>query len=334
MIRKGIAEFIGTALLVIFGCGTVVALNTYMTNMGSIALPFMLLAMALAFGLTLTALVYTIGKVSGCHVNPAVSIACLIDGRMNAVECISYIICQFLGSCLGAEVLVLIFNSNSSLGTNGYGELSALSSVTTLPVALAVEIILTFVFVLVVLSTTKKENNYAGIVIGLTLTLVHIFGLPFTGTSVNPARSFGPAVLAGGTAFEQVWVFIVGPIIGGILAALFYRFVISPSETEKATLEENTETEEDTDDEEFVEVEEDDESTDSEDDFDEDSEDEKDSLDEDSEDDDESVEDEDSDSKDEDTDEEDTDSEEKVEVAPKKPRKAKTKSSKSNKKDK
>jgi len=233
MIRKGIAEFVGTALLVILGCGTVAALNTYMTNLGSIALPFLLLAMALAFGLTLTALVYTIGKVSGCHVNPAVSIACLIDGRMSVIECISYVICQFLGSCLGAEVLVLIFNSNSTLGTNGYGDLSALSTVTTLPVALAVEVILTFIFVLVVLSTTKKENNYAGIIIGLTLTLVHIFGLPFTGTSVNPARSFGVAVLAGGTAFEQVWVFIVAPIVGGILAALFYRFVISPSESSK-----------------------------------------------------------------------------------------------------
>ncbi|MDE5888530.1 MAG: MIP family channel protein [Bacilli bacterium] len=226
MIRKFISEFVGTMLLVIFGCGTAVAVNKYVTGIYGIALPFTMLLIACAFGLILMALVYTIGRVSGAHVNPAVSIAALIDGRITVFDCVYYVAAQILGGVTGAAVLAWIFAASTELGANGYDTLSALNNITTLPVALVVETILTFVFVLVVLSVTKKENCNSGVAIGLTLTLVHIMGIPFTGTSVNPARSIGPAVLTRGVALEQLWVFIVAPIVGGILAALFYRFVI------------------------------------------------------------------------------------------------------------
>lgn len=257
MIRKFISEFVGTMLLVIFGCGTAVAANTYVTSVAGVALPFTMLLIACAFGLVLTALVYTIGKVSGCHVNPAVSIAALIDGRVTVFECVYYVCAQILGGITGAAILAWIMGASTSLGANAFyldtaPTLSALGSITTLPVALVVEMILTFIFVLVVLSTTKKENCNSGIVIGLTLTLVHIFGLPFTGTSVNPARSIGPAIFQGGVALEQLWVFIVAPIAGAILAALFYRFVISEPTT-KLVVEETEDTDASEEDEEEVE---------------------------------------------------------------------------------
>lgn len=230
MIRKLISEFVGTMFLVIFGCGTAVAVNTYVSGIYGVSLPFTMILIAAAFGLILMALVYALGKVSGCHVNPAVSIAMLINGRISVLECIEYIVVQILGAIVGAEILGIIFGSYTSLGANGYATLSALPNVTTLGVAITVEAILTFIFVLVVLSTTAKKNDNAGIVIGLTLCLVHIMGIPFTGTSVNPARSIGPALFTGGEALSQLWVFIVAPIIGAVLAALFYRFVIASFE--------------------------------------------------------------------------------------------------------
>lgn len=226
MIKKFISEFVGTLLLVFFGCGTAVAANKYVAGMFGDGLSFNMLLIAVAFGLILMALIYTIGKVSGSHVNPAVSIACLIDGRITVLDCVYYIIAQILGGIAGAMILSVIFASNAQLGANGYESLSALSSITTMQVAFIIELILTFVFVLVVLATTKKETCCSGLVIGMTLTLVHIMGLPFTGTSVNPARSIGPAIMTGGVALEQLWLFIVAPIVGGILAALFYKYVI------------------------------------------------------------------------------------------------------------
>lgn len=236
MIKKFISEFVGTLLLVFFGCGTAVAANKYVASVFREGLSFNMLLIAFAFGLILMALVYTIGRVSGSHVNPAVSIACLIDGRISVLECVYYIIAQVVGGIAGAMLLSFIFASNASLGANGYGALSALGTTTTLQVALVIELILTFIFVLVVLATTKKENCFSGLAIGLTLTLVHIMGLPFTGTSVNPARSIGPAIITGGLALEQLWVFIVAPIVGGILAALFYKYVIATPETENISL--------------------------------------------------------------------------------------------------
>ena len=233
MIKKLIAEFVGTMLLVVLGCGTAVAVNTYVNGVYNISLPFTMILISLAFGLALVALVYSIGKVSGCHVNPAVSLAMTISGRMSVVECVEYIVVQILGGVVGAEIIGLIFGSYNSLGANGYEKLSALPNVTTMWVAIAIEIILTFVFVMVVLSSTEKENNHAGFAIGLTLALVHLMGIPFTGTSVNPARSIGPAIFTGGEALQQLWVFIVAPLVGASLAALFYRFVIATPQTKE-----------------------------------------------------------------------------------------------------
>lgn len=228
MIRKFISELVGTMLLVIFGCGTAIAANAIAAKVVYYPIAFTTVGIALAFGLILMALCYTIGNISGCHVNPAVSIAMLINKKMTVLECIEYIVAQLIGAVIGAEALALIFNSYESLGANGFGELSALS--TEMIPALVIEIILTFVFVLTVLCVTNRKEEHSsnnGIIIGLTLALVHILGIPFTGTSVNPARSFGPAILTGSDlVLKQLWVFIVGPIVGAVLAALFFKYVV------------------------------------------------------------------------------------------------------------
>ena len=227
MIRKFISELVGTMLLVIFGCGTAVAANQIAEKVVYYPTVFTTLIIALAFGLILLALCYTIGKVSGCHVNPAVSVAMAINKKITIIECVEYIAAQIIGGILGASVLALLFNSYDALGANGFGELSVMN--TEMIPALIIECVLTFVFVLTVLCVTsrKEDSPNSGIIIGLTLTLVHIFGIPFTGTSVNPARSIGPALLTGtDLVVDQLWVFIVGPILGALIAALFFRFVI------------------------------------------------------------------------------------------------------------
>jgi len=208
--RKYIAEGVGTMLLTLVACGIAV---TSEVN---------LVATALAFGLVIVAAAYSIGNVSGCHINPAVSISLLVAGKMTVKECIRYIVAQVIGAFVGSLLLALLLGGYDSLGANG------LVGDTTIWVALVVEVILTFIFTTTILGVTdKKENGHAtGIVIGLTLTLVHLFGLPFTGTSVNPARSFAPAILQGGSALSNVWIFIVAPIVGAILAGLFYKCVL------------------------------------------------------------------------------------------------------------
>lgn len=234
MIKKFFAELIGTFLLVFFGCGTAVVANQVASKVVTTPLAFSLIPIALAFGLILMALCYVIGKISGCHVNPAVSIAMVINKKITILECIEYIMAQLVGAVAGAEILGLILNSYESLGANGYLKLSFMN--TTLIAALAIEAILTFVFVSVVLCVTskKEETSNNGLIIGATLALVHIFGIPFTGTSVNPARSFGPALLTKDhLALEQLWVFIIGPLVGAIIAALFFRFVIDTKEEAK-----------------------------------------------------------------------------------------------------
>jgi len=219
-IKKYVAEFIGTLVLVLFACGTavVVGCNTADPNTSY----FMT---ALAFGLVIVAMAYSIGNISGCHINPAVSIAMLVSKRMSLTDFCGYVIAQFLGAIAGAGILYAISGQNASLGQNGLYNDDILAS-------LIVEIILTFVFVLAILGVTSKTENshVAGIVIGLTLTLVHIFGIHFTGTSVNPARSFGPALFVGGDALSNVWVFLVAPLIGGVLAALCYGFLAGKKE--------------------------------------------------------------------------------------------------------
>lgn len=229
--KKYIAEFIGTAVLVVFGCGSAVAANTLVAGNGAeIPLALSTLLIAFAFGLSIVAMAYSIGNVSGCHINPAVSFGLLVAGKMTVKDFIGYIVAQFLGGIAGAGLLVAFFGSNESLGQNGYAEASALG--TSMPVAFLVEVVLTFVFVLLILGVTSKTENASvvGLVIGLTLTLIHILGIPFTGTSVNPARSFGPALLAGGTALAQVWLFIVAPLVGGGIAALVHRYVLAAEE--------------------------------------------------------------------------------------------------------
>ena len=214
--RKYIAEGVGTMLLTLIACGVAVTSGS-------------LVAIALAFGLVIVAAAYSIGNVSGCHINPAVSIALTVAGKMDKKECIRYIIAQIIGAFVGSLLLALVLNGFTSLGANGLG------GNTTILIALVVEVILTFIFTTTILGVTdKSENGHAtGIVIGLTLTLVHILGIAFTGTSVNPARSLGPALIVGGDALSCVWVFIVGPLMGGALAAIIYRF-LDPAKKEKA----------------------------------------------------------------------------------------------------
>ncbi|MBQ7474417.1 MAG: aquaporin [Clostridia bacterium] len=213
--RKYLSEFIGTFVLVFFACGTATVLGC---KTDTVDAAYFLTA--LAFGLVIVAMAYSIGNVSGCHINPAVSIAMLVSGKLSAVDFIGYVVAQFVGAIAGAAALIPFAPAGSSLGSNGlYNGNIALS--------LVIEIILTCVFVLAILGVTSKVENgaVAGLVIGLTLTLVHIFGIHFTGTSVNPARSFGPALFAGGEALSSVWVFIVAPLVGGVLAALIYKLI-------------------------------------------------------------------------------------------------------------
>ena len=220
--KKYLCEFVGTLVLVLFGCGAAAigGAQDLISNVG----------VALAFGLAIVAMAYAIGGVSGCHVNPAVSLAMLINKKISLKDFCFYVIAQILGAFAGIGLLLVIKHNagldTSILGANGYGELSGIN--VGIGGAITAEIILTFVFVLAILGVTsdKKYDSIAGLVIGLTLTFVHILGIPVTGTSVNPARSLAPAVLVGGQALSQVWVFIVAPLVGAALAAYFFKFAV------------------------------------------------------------------------------------------------------------
>ena len=219
--KRYISELIGTMVLVLFGCGSAAISGTVLGNLG----------IAMAFGLSIVAMAYVIGDISGCHINPAVSIGMWIDGRMELKDLIMYIIFQCIGAIIGTAILAMLINSAPSLGgymatglgQNGFGAASSVGI--NLYGALITEIILTFVFVFTVLGVTRSEKTgvIAGIVIGLTLAFVHIMGIPLTGTSVNPARSLAPALFMGGVALQQVWVFIVAPIIGAVIAGLAHK---------------------------------------------------------------------------------------------------------------
>ncbi|WP_353047759.1 aquaporin [Planococcus sp. ISL-109] len=231
--KKYLAEFIGTFILVFLGTGTAVVLGGYTggTDTGYLGV----LAIALAFGLSIVAAAYAIGHISGCHVNPAVSLAVWMSGNISTKEVGGYVIAQIVGAFAGSAFLAFIVASSTSLegfGANGYGELSAVGL--NLTGALAVEVVLTFIFVLAILGVTssKATSHMGGIVIGLTLTLVHLIGIPLTGTSVNPARSLAPAFFAGGDALAQVWIFIAAPLVGAALAALVFKsFFVVKEET-------------------------------------------------------------------------------------------------------
>ena len=213
-IKKYIAEFIGTFVLVLFACGTAVAVGCDAASGSGYLLT------ALAFGLVIVAMAYSIGNISGCHINPAVSIAMLVSGKLSLKDFIGYIVAQVAGAIAGAAVLLPIFGADCGFGANGLYQ-------GNIGLSILIEIILTFVFVIAILGVTSKTENsaVAGLVIGLTLTLVHILGIALTGTSVNPARSIGSAVFAGGEALKNVWVFIVAPLAGGVLAAIVYKFL-------------------------------------------------------------------------------------------------------------
>jgi aquaporin Z len=228
--RKLFAEFLGTALLVFFAVG--VATLSFGFGMTGDSFSAGVAATALAFGLTLLALVYTIGPISGCHVNPAVTMGFWMAGRMTITEAVGYWVAQFAGGIGGALALwgivdgsPLYSRSRVGLGADGWGQSAHGTIGLTTGAAFGAEVVLTFLFVLVVLGATSRLGSpgFAGLAIGLALTVVHLIGIPLTGTSVNPARSLGPALVVGHHALSQVWLFIVAPLVGGIIAAVFYR---------------------------------------------------------------------------------------------------------------
>lgn len=228
-IKKYVAEFIGTMVLVILGCGTAMLVGCDAVNGGGYILT------AFAFGLTIVGMAYCVGNISGCHINPAVSLGVLMSGGMKVNEFIGYVVSQCLGALAGSGILAAIFELGGVTDqTGGYGT-NGLAGVSDSAVAgLLVEVVLTFIFVMTILGVTSKKaghGSFAGVVIGFTLTLVHILGIGLTGTSVNPARSFGPAVVAAITGNSApmgcLWVFIVGPLVGAALAAVVYKFLES-----------------------------------------------------------------------------------------------------------
>ena len=219
--KKYLAEMVGTFVLTFLGCGAAVALGCG-SDTASIV------GTAIAFGLSVVAMAYTIGGISGCHINPAITLGCFLTGRMNAKDCGMYMLFQVIGAILAAACLYLVVSTagegaiiTTSTGANAcsYGTTNGL----------IVEIVLTALFVLVVLGATSKTNgatnNFAGLAIGLSLILIHLVGIHFTGTSVNPARSLGVALFEGGWALEQLWMFIVAPVLGAIVGAIVYRIV-------------------------------------------------------------------------------------------------------------
>ncbi|HIV80326.1 MAG TPA: aquaporin [Candidatus Avanaerovorax faecigallinarum] len=225
--KKYVAELIGTFVLTFVGCGSAAV-------SGGVGGVLGVLGIAVAFGLSIVAMAYSIGNISGCHINPAVSLAMLISKKMSGKDFIGYVIAQFIGAIAAAGLLKAVGSMCSpvieGLGTNGYGDASYVGL--SMGGAIIVEIVLTCIFLLAILGVTSREkfSGVAGIVIGLTLAFVHIIGIPLTGTSVNPARSFGPALLAGGEAMSQVWVFIAAPLIGAAIAAVIYMYLDSENE--------------------------------------------------------------------------------------------------------
>lgn len=227
--RKYLAECIGTCVLVTCGCGTAMLVGCDAANGGGYILT------ALAFGLVIVGMAYCVGNISGCHINPAVSLGVLIKGGMTAGDFVGYVLSQCVGSLLGSAILAAIFTLGDITDmTGGYGA-NCLGGVNgSIAAGLVVEIVLTFIFVLTILGVTDSKaghGSFGGLIIGFTLTLVHILGIGLTGTSVNPARSLFPAVFAAingnSGPIESLWVFIVGPLVGAALAAFTYKFLSS-----------------------------------------------------------------------------------------------------------
>lgn len=227
--KKYLAEMVGTMVLVLMGCGAAVSLGCDpVSNQASVV------GTALAFGLSVVAMAYTIGGISGCHINPAITLGVWMSGRMSAKDAGMYMLFQVIGGIIGAAILYLITSGAGITGT-GANDLQAINDVQNISVlgGFLAELFFTCVFVLVVLGATAKTNgatnNFAGLAIGLSLVLVHLACIRYTGTSVNPARSIGPALFQGGTALTHLWIFIVAPLLGGALAALVWK-IIEPAE--------------------------------------------------------------------------------------------------------
>lgn len=225
--KKLIAEFIGTAVLVTLGCGTAMLVGCNAAQGSGYLLT------ALAFGLVIVGMAYCVGNISGCHINPAVSLGVLMSGGMKAKEFVGYVVAQCLGALAGAGILAAIFGLGGVTDmTGGFGSNGLAGVNGSIIAGLLVEVVLTFIFVLTILGVTSKKaghGSFGGLIIGLTLTLVHILGIGLTGTSVNPARSLGPAIVAAITGNADpiacVWVFIVGPFVGAALAAVAYKYL-------------------------------------------------------------------------------------------------------------
>lgn len=225
---KYVAEMLGTMVLVLMGCGSaVIAGADGTTGVG-------LLGISFAFGLSVVSMAYAIGPISGCHINPAISVSMLVAGKLNVTDTIGYIVAQCIGALIGAGILYLIVSNGVgyemkewALGSNGWGE-GYLGQYNT-TAAFVAEVVFTFIFLFTIFGTTSGSNSnggFAGLAIGLCLVLIHIVGIKVTGVSVNPARSLGPAIFAGGKALAQVWLFIVAPIVGGVLAAVVWKYVL------------------------------------------------------------------------------------------------------------
>lgn len=225
--KKYLAEMIGTMVLVLMGCGSAIFAGN---AAGAVSEGVGTLGVALAFGLAVVAMAYTIGGISGCHINPAITLGVYLSGRMKGKDAGMYMLFQVIGAIIGSLILYLLVstgtnNGPTTTGSNSYGEGMMLQ-------AFIAEMVFTFVFVLVVLGTTdekKGAGNFAGLAIGLSLVLVHIACIPITGTSVNPARSIGPALFEGGVALSQLWLFIVAPLVGAAISAGVWK-VIGSSE--------------------------------------------------------------------------------------------------------
>jgi len=220
--RKYAAEFLGTFVLVFMGCGSIVLAGSYVGALG----------ISFAFGLSFLAMVYAIGGISGCHINPAVTVSMFVAGKIDSKNAVAYILAQCAGAVFGAAVLysIAIGKPDYSLALNGLGQNgydAASPAQFTLASAFVIEVLLTFIFLLVIHGSTSEKvpKGFAGIPIGLSLVLIHLVGIPVTGTSVNPARSLGPAIIVGGTALSQLWLFWVAPLIGGFLAAVVWNAI-------------------------------------------------------------------------------------------------------------
>ena len=223
--KKYLAEMIGTMVLVLMGCGVAVSLNCS-SDCADTANAATVIGTAFAFGLSVVAMAYTIGGISGCHINPAITLGVFLSKRMSGRDAGMYMLFQVIGALIGSFLLWLLTSNTESLTGTGANDLQ--NGVTAVGGLLA-EVFFTFVFVLVVLGTTARTNGatsgFAGLAIGLSLVLVHLVCIRYTGTSVNPARSIGPALFQGGSALANLWIFIVGPFVGAALAAMVWRAI-------------------------------------------------------------------------------------------------------------